>query len=233
VSAGAFLIILCVNNGPSAAQSNVSPIDGTTWIEWESRYAEGVPPFSDLVIEAKYRFCMAMVFNFSLVPIQVTVRNEGNLTLRDFVVLVLVEDETGHIRGNGGASPIVSATGDKVVEENFLYNVPDLLRGQELRIHIVSRIQETMVIDKKLVLVRTFPVPDWSEAPRMFLFFLTFTTLPVGLGTFMPPRLKRRAERWWLQSLRGNGVMPAVLLVCIAVLLAMYWNIICKMFYFL
>jgi len=226
-------MILHVNNGPSAAQSNISPIDGTTWIEWEKRYAEGVPPFNDLVIEAKYRFCMAMVFNFSLIPIQVTVRNVGNLTLRDFVVFVLVEDETGHIRGSGGASPNVSATGDKVVEENFLYNVPALLRGQELRIHIVSRIQETMVIDKKLVLVTTFPVPDWGEAPRMFLFFLAFTTLPVGLGTFMPPLLKRRAERWWLQSFRGNGVMPAVLLVCIAVLLAVYWNIVCKTFYFL
>jgi hypothetical protein len=232
-SAGAFLIILYVNNGPSAAQSNVSPLDGVTWIEWERDYAEGVPPFNDLVIEAKYRLCVAMVYNFSLVPIQVTVRNVGNVTLRDLVVVVLVEDETGHIRGSGGASPSVSATGDKVIEENFLYNVPVLLRGQELRIHIVSSIQQTMVIDKKLLLVRTFPGPDWSEAPRMLLFFLTFTSLPIGLGTFVPPGLRRRAEHWWLRSFRGNELIPAVLLVCLVVLLAVYWNIICKMFYFL
>jgi hypothetical protein len=133
----------------------VLPIDGTTWIEWENQYAARVPPIPDLAIEAKYQPCM--VYNFSLVPIEVTVRNVGNVLLHDFQMLVLVEDETGHLRGSGGASPKVSATGEKIIQQNFLYYVPASLRGQELRIHVVSRIQQTMVIDKKLVLFQNIP----------------------------------------------------------------------------
>ena len=172
-----------------------------------------------------------MIYNFSTIAIEVTVRNVGNLTLPDFCVQVLIEDETGHIRGTGSDSPRVSATGERLVRTLFLYNVPVVLRGQELRIHVVSVIQRTLVVDKKLLQVRTFPSLEEKELLRVLFFFLTYSSPPVAV--FVPLNLKQRVDEWWRKTLEKRPHIAALLLIVVGLAFVVYWDFVCQAFYFL
>ena len=233
----AFSAVCCVFDhtslatGIDATNIVVHPMDDVTWVEWEKQYAENRILSGYVPMEAKHPLGMSMIYNFSIVPIYVRTTNEENVTYPSFEVSVLVEDETGHIRGYGSARPEVSASGARVVETVFLYNVPDLLRGQELRIHVVSMIQRRLVVDEEYLTVRTFPRIEWMELPRILLFFLAFSTLPVS--AFLPSTLKRRAEGWWrLMLKKGPRVVILVILLSWIAFIA-YWDVVCKMFSFL
>lgn len=228
ISTLAFLAILGINSTASAARFDVRSMDGRTWVDWEREYAESAVAVG-VTVEADYRLDMA--YNFSILPILVRVTNDLNVTIPSFEVLVLVEDNTGHIRGSGGESPKVSFPGERVSEIVFFYNVPVILRGQELRIHVVSFIQQTMVVDKKLLAVRTFPSLEAKELPRILLFFLTFSAMPVSV--FLPPTLKKRAEDWWRGMLEKDLRVVVLLILLFAIGLAVYWNYVCKVFCFL
>jgi hypothetical protein len=231
VSSGTFLAILFFNDRPSPVEFDVARTDGMTWIELEKLYAETVLSVDHLAIKAEHRLDMVMIYNFSTLPIQVTVTNEGNLTLPDFMVQVLIEDQTGHIRGVGSAALRVSAADERVAEKVFLYNVPALLRGQELRIHVLSMIQKaTIVMDKQLLLVRTFPRLEEPELPRILLFFLTFSALPVSV--FLPSTVKQRAENWWRRMCESNYYTMVLLMLFFTIALAGYWDYVCKVLSF-
>jgi hypothetical protein len=226
-----FLAILQVNSKPSEAPfdiTHVTPMDGRSWVDWEREYAETTVPVG-VTTEADYRFDMA--YNFSMLPIHVRVTNDWNVTIPSFAVLVLVEDNTGHIRGSGGAAPKVSAHAAQISEEVFIYNVPATLRGQELRIHVISFIQQNMTVGKQMLMARTFPNLEMRELPRILLFFLTFSTLPVSV--FLPPTLKKLAEDWWRLMLEKDLRAAILLIVFFAIGLAVYWDYVCKVFCFL
>jgi hypothetical protein len=72
-----------------------------------------------------------MAYNFSILPVHVRATNVLNVTIPSFVVSVLAEDNTGHIRGYGAKSPKISFPGERVSEIVLLYNVPVALRGQD------------------------------------------------------------------------------------------------------
>jgi hypothetical protein len=228
ISTLAFLAIVGINSTSSAARFDVRPIDGRTWVDWETEFAESPVPVG-VTVEADYRLDMA--YNFSILPIHVTVTNDLNVTIPSFEVLVLIEDSTGYIRGFGMESPKVSFPGERVSQVVFFYNVPVILRGQELRIHVISLIQQTLAVDKKLLLVRTFPNLEMKELPRILLFFLTFSTLPVSV--FAPPALKKLAEKLWRQMLEKNLRVALLLIVLFTIGFALYWNYVCKVFSFL
>ena len=230
VGTATFSTVLIANTMPSTTQYNVVPIDGRTWTDWEESYAQN-PVAVDLTIEVEHKLEMAMIYNFSTIPIEVVVTNLGNLTLPDFEVWVLIEDQTGHIRGTGGDSPKVSATGELIVRALFIYNVPAVLRGQELRVHVVSMIQRTLVVDKKLLLVRTFPSIEGKELPRILLFFLTFSALPVGV--FLPANMKQRAEGWWRRVLEKSPSAAVLSVSLFVIVLVVYWDYVCKVLCYL
>lgn len=229
ISTSAFLlIVLYFSSTPSATQFDVTPRDGRTWIDWEREYAQTANPVG-VMIEADHR--PDMTYNFSIVPIHVTVINERNVTIPSFEVQVLVEDDTGYIRGFGRKSLKVSADGERISGAVFLYNAPIALRGQELRIHVISVIQQNMTVGKQLLVVRTFPNLERKEFPRTLLFFLTFSTLPVSV--FLPRTVKNRAEDWWRRMLEKDLRVVDILIVLFAIGLAVYWDYVCKVFCFL
>lgn len=211
---------------------DITPIEGIAWTDWEKSYAENVVP-ADLTIEAEHTWWTATNYNFSTIPIEVTVTNVGKLTFQDFYVLILIEDDTGHIRGTGGDSPRVSATGERVTRSLFIFNAPEDLRGQELRVHIIPTIQQqTLVIGKPLLrFVRTFPSTQQRELPRILLFFFAFSTLPVGV--FLPPPLRRHLEGWWRRKLENDSGVVILLIILSLLGSFVYWDIVCKVFCFL
>jgi len=228
ISTLVFLAILHVNSTAASARFDVRPMDGRTWVDREREYAESAHEVG-VAIEADYRFDMA--YNFSILPIHVRATNLLNVTIPSFVVSVLVEDNTGHIRGYGAESLKVSFPGERISEIVFLYNVPVILRGQELRIHVVPFIQQTIAVDKKLLAVRTFPSLEARELPRILLFFLTFSAMPVSV--FLPPTLKKRAEDWWRGMLEKDLRVAVLLIVLFAIGFVVYWNYVSKVFCFL
>lgn len=200
-------------------------------MDWEKQNVVSKILSGSVPMEAKYPVVVGMIYNFSLVPIYVRTVNEGNLTYPSFELNVLVEDETGYIRGYGYARPKISASSARVVQTMFLYNVPDALRGQQLTIHAVSIIQGSLVVDEQHFEVRTFPNIELTELPRILLFFLTFSTLPVT--AFLPNALKQRFEDLWRRVLEKGPRVVALTIILFMIAFVIYWDAVCKFFSFL
>jgi hypothetical protein len=176
--------------------------------------------------------------NFSMQYFCVSITATDNETIQNPIVEVWIVDEAGFVVGYGntvydlspfwhnhpGGNKVFSAAPVTVI---FGYNVPSVLRGQVLQVHVWwNENGFRWLIGTKLFTAKTFP--NLIEAPRILFFFFAFSTLPVG--TFLPARWKKKIDACLNSIYLNRRHQFSMLMVLAFLLFALYWNFVCKFF---
>jgi hypothetical protein len=204
-------------------------------------YENRTNPFrTDLSLNASSCTRCDFFSNFSMLHFQVSMTAPRNETIPNPIVEVFIEDQSGYVVGYGStlsdSSPFWKPTpgGNKMFSSSvppviFGYNVPPVLRGQMLQVH-VQWFEEgfKVLIGTGKFTVKTFPNLNLIEVPRVLLFFFAFSTLPVS--TFVPSPWKNKIETCLNQTYLNHRHRFLVFMIALFLGSVLYWNCVCKFF---
>lgn len=198
-------------------------------------------PHSDLLMDAKKCDLCDFVSNFSMLHFQVSITARMNETVRNPIVELLIESQAGYVVGVGSTltdpmpfwQPTPSGNRDFSsvipVVIIFGYDVPSVLRGQVLQIHVqLFEDGWRLLVWATTFTVKTFP--NFIDIPRVLLFFFSFGTLPaLPANTFIPTRYRKKLETFLLHH---HGVL-LIVMVALLLISGIYWNYVCKVYCFI